>query len=156
MDALVNSLSSSSGPVARIMSNPALAMLVILNNYFHDVATATLLSSAVILLVLGRQARLWGEPERLALARSYRSLTLFARGALAWIILGGIPRTIFFYRAEFIPAAQKNIVPDLAVKHIVLVSAVVIGAIMWVRLGKIAKAELAKADCANESGGAKQ
>jgi len=145
MDILVYNLSSDAGLVAHIMSNQALAMLVILNNYFHDVATATLLSSAVILFVLGRQARVWGKPERLALARSYKTLTLFARGALAWIIIGGIPRTIFFYRAEFIPAAQKNIIPDLAVKHIVLVSAVVIGSILWVRLGKIARAELADA-----------
>jgi len=145
MDTLVYNLSSNSGVVAHIMSNQAVAMLVILNNYFHDVATATLLSSAVILFVLGNQAKKWGEPERLALARSYKPLTVFARVALAWIIIGGVFRTIFFYRAEFIPAATKNIVPDLAVKHVVLVSAVVIGAIMWVRLGKIAKETLAKA-----------
>ena len=145
MDALIYNLSSNSGAIAHVMSNQSVAMLVILNNYFHDVATATLLSSAVILFVLGGQARRWGQPERLALARSYRMLTNFARGALAWIIVGGIPRTIFFYRAEFIPAAQKNIIPDLAVKHIVLVSAVVIGSIMWVRLGEIAKATLAQA-----------
>ena len=130
--------------VANIMSNPALSLLVILNNYFHDVATATLLSSAAILYVLGRQAEKGGKGERQALAHAYKALTLFARGALAWIIIGGIPRTIFFYRAEFIPAAQKNIVPDLMIKHIFLVSAVVIGAIMWVRMGKIAKAELAE------------
>jgi hypothetical protein len=144
MDTLVYNLASNNGVVAHIMSNQAVAMLVILNNYFHDVATATLLSSAVILFVLGGQARKWGQPERLALARSYKTLSLFARGALAWIIIGGIPRTIFFYRAEFIPAAQKNIIPDLAVKHIVLVSAVVVGAIMWVRLGKMARATLAE------------
>ena len=144
MDALITALSSNSGPIAHIMSNPGVAMLVILNNYFHDVATATLLSSAVILFVLGRQARDAGKPERQALARAYVKLTLYARIALAWIILGGIPRTIFFYRAEFIPAAQKNIVPDLAMKHIVLVTAVVVGAIMWRRIGKIARAELAE------------
>jgi hypothetical protein len=143
LDTLLYNLSSSNGVIAQLMSNQAVSILVILNNYFHDVATATLLSSAVVLFVLGGQAKRWGKAERLALARSYKTLTRFARGALAWIILGGIPRTIFFYRAEFIPAAQKNIVPDLMVKHIFLVSAVVIGAIMWVRLGKIAKAELA-------------
>lgn len=30
---------------------------IVLNNYLHDVATAVLLSSAVILFVLDRQAR---------------------------------------------------------------------------------------------------
>ena len=148
MDALIYNLSSSNGAIAHVMSNQGVSILVILNNYFHDVATGTLLSSAVILFVLGRRAQKWGKPERLALACSYKTLTWFARGALAWIIIGGIPRTIFFYRAEFIPAATKNIIPDLAMKHVVLVSAVVIGSIMWVRLGKIARAELAEAGSA--------
>ena len=132
--------------VTGVMSNPVGSLLVILNNYFHDVATATLLSSAVILYVLGRQARQRGKSERQALAHAYRTLTLFARGALTWIIIGGIFRTIFFYQAEFIPAVQKNIVPDLLVKHVVLVTAVVVGGIMWLRIGKIAKAELAKGE----------
>jgi len=50
------------------------AILIILNNYFHDVATATLLSSGVIMYVLGRQARNGGAGERRALARAYRTL----------------------------------------------------------------------------------
>src|SRR5665648_625655 len=111
------------------------SILIILNNYLHDVATATLLSSAVILWVLGRQARRGGADERRALAR-------FAWGALAWIIIGGIPRTIFFPTYEFIPAETKGIVADLVVKHVLLVSTVIAGAIMWIRLGKVARAEL--------------
>ena len=118
------------------------SILIILNNYLHDVATATLLSSAVILWVLGRQARRGGADERRAFARAYRTLTRFAWGALAWIIIGGIPRTIFFPTYEFIPAETKGIVADLVVKHVLLVSAVIAGAIMWVRLGKVARAEL--------------
>jgi hypothetical protein len=115
-------------------------LLIIFNNYFHDVATATLLSSGVICWVLGRQARRGGEAERRALARAYGTLTKFAIGALVWIILGGIPRTIFFYQAEFIPAGQLGIVQDLLVKHVILVSMVIAGAIMWWRIGKIAGA----------------
>jgi len=119
-----------------------MSTLIILNNYLHDVATATLLSSAVILYVLGRQARRGGADERRALARAYGTLTRFAWGALAWIIIGGIPRTIFFNQFEFIPADTKGIVADLIVKHVLLVSAVIAGGIMWIRMGKIARAEL--------------
>jgi hypothetical protein len=43
---------------------------LIINNYLHDVATAVLLSSAVILYVLGRQARAGGDGERRAFARA--------------------------------------------------------------------------------------
>jgi len=115
------------------------SILIILNNYLHDVATAVLLSSAVILSVLGRQAKTGGEGEKRAFARAYRTLTRFAAGALVWIVLGGIPRTIFFTQFEFIPADTKGIVADLIIKHVLLVSAVVAGGVMWIRLGKLAR-----------------
>jgi hypothetical protein len=114
-------------------------ILIILNNYLHDVATGVLLSSAVILYVLGRQARRGGEGERAAFARAYKTLTRFAWGALIWIILGGIPRAIFFTKYEFIPAQLNGIVPDLIMKHVILVAMVVAGVTMWVRMGKLAR-----------------
>lgn len=132
--------------IQSLMANPAIAMAVIMNNYFHDVATATLLSSGVIFWILGRRAQAGDKAERQAFWRAYAPLTMFARGALAWIIVGGVFRTIFFKYAEFIPSAQKNILPDLMIKHIVLVSAVIAGAVMWRNLGKIAKAELESVD----------
>jgi hypothetical protein len=114
-------------------------MLIIINNYLHDVATALLLSSAVILYVLGRQAKAGGSGERRAFAKAYGTLTRFAWGALAWIIVGGIPRTIFFPTYEFIPASVKGIVLDLIIKHVLLVSGVIAGGVMWIRLGRLAK-----------------
>lgn len=111
-------------------------LLIILNNYLHDVATALLLSSAVILYVLARQAKNGSVGERQALVRAYRTLTRFAWGALAWIIVGGIPRTIFFPTYEFIPASVKGIVLDLVIKHVLLVAGVVAGGVMWIRIGK--------------------
>jgi hypothetical protein len=113
-----------------------LGVLIVINNYLHDVATAILLSSAVILYVLDRQAKGGGEGERKALASAYRTLTRFAWGALAWIIVGGIPRTIFFPTYEFIPASVKGIVLDLVIKHVLLVAGVIAGGIMWIRIGK--------------------
>jgi hypothetical protein len=117
-----------------------MSIVIIINNYLHDVATALLLSSAVILWVLGRQAERGDEGERRAFARAYRTLTRFAWGALAWIIIGGIPRTIFFPTYEFIPASVKGIVLDLVIKHVLLVAGVIAGGVMWLRLGKLARA----------------
>lgn len=111
------------------------AVLVILNNYFHDVATAVLLASAVILWVLERQAT--RDPEAsAALQRSYPALTRFAWVALAWIVVGGVPRTVFFTRYEWDPAVVKGIVPALILKHTLMVAAVVAGSVMWVRIGR--------------------
>jgi hypothetical protein len=115
------------------------SIVIIINNYFHDLATGLLLSSAVILLVLGRRAQGGGASERRALARAYPTLVWFARGAFVWIILGGIPRTIFFSRYEWDPAVVNGIVPALVVKHAFMVSAIVVGAIMWARMGRVAR-----------------
>lgn len=117
-----------------------MSILIILNNYLHDVATALLLSSAVILTVLARRARSGGPDVQRWFADAYRVLTRFAWGALVWIIVGGIPRTIFFNQYEFIPADTKGIVADLIIKHVVLVTSVIVGAVMWIRVGRAVKA----------------
>lgn len=119
---------------------------MIFNNYFHDVATATLLSSAVILWVLGRRAERAGGEAQKALALAYPTLTKIAWGALAWIIIGGIPRTIFFPTFEFIPAEQKGLILDLVIKHVLMFTAVVVGSIMWVRMAKVARRVVAGSD----------
>jgi multisubunit Na+/H+ antiporter MnhC subunit len=119
------------------------SIVIIINNYFHDLATALLLTSAVILWVLGRRAERGGAPERKALAEAYPTLRKFAWGAFIWIILGGIPRTIFFTRYEWDPATVHGIIPALMVKHAFMVTAIVVGALMWRRMSKLAKAETA-------------
>lgn len=120
------------------------AIIIIINNYFHDLATGLLLSSAVILWVLGRRAERGGAEEHRALARAYPTLVRFAQGAFVWIILGGIPRTIFFTRYEWDPAVINGIVPALIVKHLFMVTVIIIGALMWMRMGRLARAEIAE------------
>ncbi len=122
------------------------SIIIVINNYFHDLATGLLLSSAVILWVLGRRAEQGGPAEVRALAGAYPTLLNFARGAFVWIILGGIPRTIFFTQYEFIPAVDKVIVAALIVKHIFMVAVIVFGALMWRRMGKVARAAMAAGD----------
>lgn len=115
-----------------------LDILIIMNNYFHDVATATLIGAAVIMWVLERQARR-GVPEDLAaLARAYPTLTRFANGALVWVIIGGIPRVITFNTHD-LGAMRGDLVPAIAVKHVVEFAAVVAGVVLWRRVrGRIA------------------
>jgi hypothetical protein len=109
----------------------AIDVLIIMNNYFHDVATAVLLGSAIIMWALGRQAEGAGPDDVAALARFYPTLTKFAWGAVAWIVVGGVPRTIFFTRYEWDPAVVKGIVPALAVKHVLMALAVALGTLLW-------------------------
>jgi hypothetical protein len=105
-------------------------ILIIMNNYFHDVATATLIGAAAIMWTLERQARL-GAPEDLAaLARAYPTLTRFAQGALVWIVVGGIPRVLTFNTHD-LGAIRGDLVPAIAVKHVVEVAAVILGVLLW-------------------------
>ncbi len=106
-------------------------ILIIMNNYFHDVATAVLLASAMIMWVLGRQVERGGAADVAVLARLYPTLTRFAWGAIAWIVIGGVPRTIFFTRYEWDPAVVKGIVPALVVKHSLMALAVIAGIVLW-------------------------
>jgi len=117
------------------------SIVIIINNYFHDLASGLLLSSAVILWVLGRRAEQGGVSERRALAQAYPALIKFARVAFIWIILGGIPRVIFFNQYELIPAGQNGIIPALIVKHVFMVSVIVIGGMAWRRMARLAKSE---------------
>lgn len=110
-----------------------LDILIVMNNYFHDVATAVLLASAIVLWVLARQAEREGAEAAATLARAYPALTRFAQAALAWIVIGGIPRLIFFNTHD-LGAVRDDLLPAIAVKHIVEVGAVVIGAAMWMRV----------------------
>ncbi|MHB9003584.1 MAG: hypothetical protein ACYC6C_05910 [Coriobacteriia bacterium] len=123
----------------------ALDILIIMNNYFHDVATATLLAAAVIMWVLERQARAITPGGLDALARAYPLLTRFARWSLVWIVVGGIPRVIFFNTHD-LGAVRGDLIPAIAVKHVVEVGAVVAGVLLWRRVHARIEATAAPVD----------
>ena len=109
-------------------------ILIIMNNYFHDVATAVLIAAAVVMWALERQATRSGEAADLAtLGRAYPTLTRFAQGALAWIVIGGIPRVVFF-NSHDLGAIRGDLVPAIIVKHVFEVAAVVAGVVLWRRV----------------------
>jgi hypothetical protein len=110
-----------------------LDILIIMNNYFHDVATATLISAAVIMWALEKRAIIGGGDDLGFLARAYPTLTKFANIALVWVIVGGIPRVITFNTHD-LGASWADLGPAIAVKHIVEVAAVVAGVLLWRRV----------------------
>lgn len=108
-----------------------MSLVIVFNNYFHDLATGVFVGCAVTLWALSRTVR---DDARYAesLQLAYRMLSRALWISVAWIILGGIPRTIFFPTYEFIPALGKGIVPALVLKHVVMFSAVGLGIAAWV------------------------
>lgn len=112
-----------------------MSVAIIINNYLHDLATGVLLATAAVLWALDRAVERDDALSGL-LAAAYPRLRMVAWGALAWIVVGGIPRTIFFTQFEWDPAVTKGIVPALIVKHVMMTAAILFGGIWWVRIGR--------------------
>jgi hypothetical protein len=134
---------------------PAAGVALMMNNYFHDVATALLAASAFALVVLLR--RFEASPRGPDAARYFleiagRMATL-ARVSIAWIVLGGIPRTIWYAEFEWANAAGRSQVPALVVKHVVAFAFVAAGAVFWMRLRRRIAAVRAELDRSSPAAG---
>ncbi len=115
---------------------PAAGIALMMNNYFHDVATALLAASAFALWAMLRRFESGGRSPDAAryFLEIHRSMARLARFSLAWIVLGGIPRTIWYADFEWANAAGRGQVAALAVKHVVAFAVVGWGVAFWVRL----------------------
>jgi len=115
-------------------------VLIMMNNYFHDVATALLMASGIALWVIVK--KMGNTNEKVVIdyfLKIYSDITRLARFSLIWILIGGVPRTIFYADFEWANAVGKNQVPALIIKHILAFTFVGIGAHIWIRLNKKVK-----------------
>ena len=111
------------------------AILVMLNNYVHDVATGLLLLSALWLGWSARDLGLAPSAETLGVfRRSYRRCVRFAVGSIAVIVATGVVRTVYFMRFEWLPAMGKGLVPVLVLKHVLIFALLGAGLYAWVGL----------------------
>ena len=113
------------------------AILLMLNNYVHDVATGLLLIAA---LWIGWSAKSMGdEPEQPVVdvfRRTYLRCLRFVWASLALIIVTGVVRTVNFMRFEWFPALGKGLVPVLILKHVLIFTMLGAGIYAWVHLRK--------------------
>lgn len=118
-----------------LQQSPALGVAVMMNNYFHDVATALLAASAFCLYAIVRvQAALDTPAAMVFFLKAHRVMVRFFRIALGWIVIGGVPRTLFYVSFEWNHFADQQQVPALMVKHVLMAGLVVWGVIAWRRL----------------------
>jgi hypothetical protein len=98
------------------------ATAVLLNNFFHDLSVALLTCTLAGVTVLWRAlAAGTAVPPALVSALEGAARRL-ATASLAGIVGFGAVRTWAFMEYEWLPAAGRNIVPALIVKHVVLAS----------------------------------
>lgn len=118
------------------------AILLMLNNYCHDLATAVLfvLSLGMFFLVKEIVRNEGNKDFVIAGKRIFKNLSAGAAVSFLFIIILGIPRYIFFSRFELWDAAKKGIVAALIFKHILLFAVVSFGIFYWLKLQKKIKA----------------
>ena len=104
------------------------AIFVMMNNYFHDLAVAFMWASSLMAHLVLRH---WpGRPsEQLS-----RTLMRIAWGSLAWVSVGGAIRGWFYMDYEWLPAAGRDQIPALGVKHVLLFALTAWGLAAIVRL----------------------
>ena len=108
-----------------------------MNNYLHDVATALLVASGFTIWLLGRKLEPAAGPDTLRyFVNLYYGLSRLALFSFVWIILGGIPRIIFYEEFEWSNMAGRGQVPALIVKHILAFTLVFAGTAVWLRVRK--------------------
>jgi hypothetical protein len=111
---------------------PGLGVVIMMNNYFHDMATGLLVGSGFALHAILRIQTSMNTPSAtLFFLKTNSHMKKLFKFALWWVILGGVPRTIFYTSFEWANAADKLQVPALAVKHVMMFAAVVWGIYAW-------------------------
>ena len=115
--------------------SPTVGILLMLNNYVHDVATGLLISSA---LWLAWSARDLGDSPCAEMIRyfrrTYARCVRFAIGSVVVIIITGIIRTVTFMDFEWQPALGKGLIPVLVMKHVLIFTMLGAGIYAWIQL----------------------
>lgn len=123
--------------------SPGLGVTIMMNNYLHDMATGLLVGSGFALHAIMRiQSAMNTTETTLFFLKTNSQMKKLFKFALWWVVLGGVPRTIFYTSFEWANAADKLQIPALAVKHVMMFAAVVWGIVAWRRMQK--KVELLK------------
>ena len=111
------------------------AILVMLNNYFHDLSTAVFAVSALTAWFLYRSRALQQAPD--AVCPVAAAVVKVSIVALVWTLVGGWVRGMTYHEYEWVEAAGRGQVPVLVFKHVILVALVATGAFILYRVHKI-------------------
>jgi len=122
--------------------SPTLTVIIMMNNYFHDVATAMLLASGVTTLLLLKGFEGANRDVISYLNSIYLGMKKVARFSLYWVLIGGIPRTLTFRSFEWTTASEHGQTPALILKHIIALLAVSFGVWFWLRANERARSML--------------
>ncbi len=115
--------------------DPVLAALLTLNNYCHDIATAMLMASGMVMWVILRRIGDTESPEVRTFTLSlYAGITKIVTFSLIWLAAGAVPRILTFSTFEYADAIAKDHLTGLMAKHLSAFALVLGGAYLWISL----------------------
>jgi uncharacterized membrane protein len=118
------------------MSHETVSIFVMLNNYFHDLSVGVLFANVMLTLILIRLLEQQEQQSPDLLLKFVRLSFRVTWGALAFIVIGGVIRTLTYRSFEWAEAAGKGQVAALIVKHIILVGCTVAAIVFKVRMSR--------------------
>jgi hypothetical protein len=113
----------------------AMAILVMLNNYFHDLSTAVFAVSSLTAWFLYRSQALQEAPE--VVGPIAAAVVKVGVVALVWTLIGGYVRGMTYHEYEWVQAAGRGQVPVLILKHVILASLVAAGIFILLRVHRL-------------------
>ncbi len=114
------------------MSSNVIGTLVTINNFAHDLAAAFLFTSMLLAWLLYRHGEL--SPAVI------RSLNKWTWGSLAWVIVGGVIRTLTYKQYyEWVAGGGERQIALLIVKHMLILILVAGGLYFMFRLNREGK-----------------
>ncbi len=115
--------------------SPSFAVFILMNNYFHDVATSMLLATAIAMrLVLGR-VEAGSDGATLGYVRKLAKNTIrLLWFSVAWIIVSAIPRVLTFRSFEWANAVQLHHEAGLIAKYVIAAGMMIAGVWLWAGL----------------------
>ena len=117
--------------------SPALGAIITTNNYLHDVATGLMLISFGAIWLVSRHFQPdSGEKAARLYLSLYGAVTRIAKFSLVWILVGGVPRTIYYTRLEWAPAVGETQVAAIGIKHVLIFAMVGAGVYYWMLFKK--------------------
>lgn len=114
-----------------------LGVLVMLNNYFHDFATALLVVSTYVMYLMVRYAEVsGGKPLKESVVGIYPTMVHITGATLVLLLMAGIVRSFTYKWFEWVEVLGMGQIFVLAFKHIIMFTVVGYGIYVWIGMHK--------------------
>lgn len=112
-----------------------IGILVMLNNYFHDFATALVVVSTYGMLFLVKHAeRKGGRELKETIIELYPKMVHLTGGSVVFVFVAGIVRSFTYKDYEWHDATASGQVAALMVKHAILFVIFAYGIYLWIKV----------------------